>query len=242
MTQPAAITLPRPEATALFLDLDATLLEVSGPTSVAVVPPARVHLLARLHDRLEGALALLSARPVAAVDDLIAPLALAVAGRHGLELRHDDGSLTRSDGGAALERARPPLAAFALDHPGVELSEDDAVLALDTSAAPDRRDDAVAAAEAAATAGALAVRVDEARVEVRPAGADEGAAVAALLAGRSFRGRAPCVVGGPVATAAAGAAVAERAGVLLTVDGAAEATGFADAAAARAALEAWLDG
>ena len=65
---------------------------------------ALLELLARLQERLAGALAIVSGRPVADIDRLLAPLRLTVAGLHGLVRPRDAG---RSRSGPADASAEP---------------------------------------------------------------------------------------------------------------------------------------
>ena len=72
---------------ALFLDFDGTLVELAPTPDAVIVPRDLPGLLERLRDRLGGALAVVSGRPVADIDRLLAPSRLAAAGSHGAELR-----------------------------------------------------------------------------------------------------------------------------------------------------------
>lgn len=81
-------TPPQPEASwALFLDVDGTLLDIAPDPASVVVPPALLTTLLCLRDLLGGALALVSGRAIDNLDRLFAPLALAIAGQHGAEIR-----------------------------------------------------------------------------------------------------------------------------------------------------------
>jgi len=76
-----------PERAALFLDLDGTLIDIA-PTPDAVVVPAELPgVLVRLRDRLDGALAIVTGRPIEQVDALLPGVATAVAGEHGGVIR-----------------------------------------------------------------------------------------------------------------------------------------------------------
>ncbi|MCW5582163.1 MAG: trehalose-phosphatase, partial [Luteimonas sp.] len=77
---------------ALFLDLDGTLIDLAPTPSSVVVPDGLVDVLRRLRERLGGALAIISGRPVEEVDHLLAPLRLTVAGNHGASARLPDGT------------------------------------------------------------------------------------------------------------------------------------------------------
>ncbi|MGB2593420.1 MAG: trehalose-phosphatase, partial [Pseudolabrys sp.] len=75
---------------ALLLDVDGTIVDI-GPS------PAEVHVgaglletLKRLFALMDGALALVSGRPIGDLDRLFAPLRLPTIGGHGAEMRLRD--------------------------------------------------------------------------------------------------------------------------------------------------------
>jgi trehalose-6-phosphatase len=76
-----------PSEWALFLDFDGTLVEIVERPEAVVVDPALPHVLKRLEERLGGALALISGRPIAFLDERLAPLTFDAAGLHGIEHR-----------------------------------------------------------------------------------------------------------------------------------------------------------
>jgi trehalose 6-phosphate phosphatase len=91
---------------ALFLDVDGTLLEIARrPDAVRVTAPLRELLGALLHDN-GGAVALVSGRSIADLDQLFAPLAFPAAGLHGVERRSAPGIIHRQDHSAALRAVR----------------------------------------------------------------------------------------------------------------------------------------
>jgi len=200
--------VPTPGTTALFLDADASLVEVPPGAAGALVRPERIHRLARLHDRLDGALALVSGRTVEALDDLVAPLNLTLLGVHGLDRRLDDGRRVRPDAASALAPARRALAAFALARDGVRFEDKGVALALHAAGDAGEAARAVAERALAAAGGALALRAGAATVELLPAGHDEATALAALAAEPPFRGRDPVFVAGAGAPAGPAAAAA----------------------------------
>ncbi len=83
-----SVNSPGHQGWAFFLDFDGTLAEfASRPEDVHVDPDIPV-LLNRLHISLEGALAVVSGRPIESLDDFLAPATmLPAAGIHGLEQR-----------------------------------------------------------------------------------------------------------------------------------------------------------
>jgi trehalose 6-phosphate phosphatase len=77
----------RIERTALFLDVDGTLLDLAPRPGAVFVPPSLIDALARADDALGGALALISGRSIDDLDRLFAPLQLRASGVHGAQTR-----------------------------------------------------------------------------------------------------------------------------------------------------------
>src|SRR5918995_3504699 len=90
MTVPALPPPPRgrPDAIALFLDVDGTLVEIEREPGAVHVPERLCQILAELEQALDGALALVSGRSLHQLDRLFSPLRLSAAGLHGLERRN----------------------------------------------------------------------------------------------------------------------------------------------------------
>lgn len=87
------VDIPQPkEKWALFLDLDGTLLDIAESPHDVHVPPTLIKHLSTAHDALNGALAIVSGRPLPEIDNLLAPLRLPSAGEHGAVMRLPDGS------------------------------------------------------------------------------------------------------------------------------------------------------
>lgn len=77
----------RPQEIGLFLDVDGTLLDFAPHPEAVEVPADLIATLAAAERRLAGALALISGRPIVALDRLFAPLRLPASGVHGAEIR-----------------------------------------------------------------------------------------------------------------------------------------------------------
>jgi len=71
----------------LFLDVDGTLLDLAPRPEAVEVPAGLCEALARAERRLDGALALVSGRPIDELDRLFTPLKLRASGIHGAEIR-----------------------------------------------------------------------------------------------------------------------------------------------------------
>jgi trehalose 6-phosphate phosphatase len=183
---------------ALFLDVDGTLLELA-PTPDAVRVPARVKsLLAGLVEAAEGAVALVSGRTIAQLDNWFAPLKLASAGLHGLERRDADGKVHRPPHDArALQRARTFLAGRVKSQPALLLEDKQMALALHYRRAPELEATARAAiARAREIAGeGYCVLEGKMVLELKPDGFSKPLAIAAFLAEPPFAGRTPLFVG-----------------------------------------------
>src|SRR5690242_13964730 len=72
---------------ALFLDFDGTLVDIAERPDAVVVPDDLRGILRRLEHRFGGALAIVTGRPIAAIDGFLAPERFDVAGVHGAEYR-----------------------------------------------------------------------------------------------------------------------------------------------------------
>ncbi len=207
--------LPPFSRTALLLDLDGTLLDFAPTPDSVVVPAGLPHTLARLCRKLDGALAVITGRPVHQIDALLPGLIPAVAGEHGGALRPaPDAPLQRQ----ALPSVPPDLLAsaerLAADHPGVLVEHKARGFVLHYRLAPPSGPmlrtglDALLARPGAERFQLLAAHM---AWEIRPIGADKGRAVEMVMALPSFRGRKPVFIGDDV-TDEDGMVVARRLG------------------------------
>ncbi|HEX5305381.1 MAG TPA: trehalose-phosphatase [Dyella sp.] len=189
--------LPAPGARwALFLDVDGTLLDFQDdPAAVAATPPL-LDLLQRLHGALDGALALVSGRALPDLDGLFGQ-PWAMAGLHGLQLRHADGTgREHSIDASAHEQLRQRARAALESLQDVQLEDKGMAIALHCRRSPERfeamREAATALADA--TPG-YELQAGDLVMEIKPAGMDKGRAVRELLQRAPFAGRLPIYVG-----------------------------------------------
>jgi trehalose 6-phosphate phosphatase len=228
---------------AFFLDIDGTLLEIAETPDAVQTDPADYRLLERVHAAAGGALALVSGRTLAMIDDLFAPLKLPAAGQHGFERRDGEGRRRRHRFDAA--RLRPLatlLEQFARKHPGLVFEDKGASVALHYRLAPELRDIAhgQALAAAAMLPGEVEVQPGKMVWEVKPVGAHKGMAIEEFMRELPFRDRLPVYLGDDV-TDEDGFRVVNRIGGHSIKVGAGETSArfrLPDPAAARA----WLDG
>lgn len=192
-------TLPPPppalvEGAALFLDFDGTLIELAETPDSIDVPHRLGPLLARLHRRLGGRLAVVSGR---ALDDLelyVPASGIAFSGSHGLELRFSDGS-RRPIEATLPDEVRARVRAFAAGRIGLLVEEKPAGIALHYRLAPGEARAVSGLMDCLAREHDLVVQHGKMVTELRPAGADKGDAVRALMMEPPFRGARPVFVG-----------------------------------------------
>jgi trehalose 6-phosphate phosphatase len=187
---------------ALFLDVDGTLLPIAGTPAQVRADAMQVWLLHELDQHLGGALALISGRPLADLDRLFHPLRLACAGQHGAEVRSQAGHIRHAGGGAEIPLAN--LKRQVMKHfggaPGVLVEDKGLTLAVHYRLVPHRRED-IADTLRRLMAGAgedLALQAGKMVYEIRPKGVDKGQAIQALMEGPPFSGRKPIFLGDDV--------------------------------------------
>jgi trehalose 6-phosphate phosphatase len=199
MTRPgveAALSASPPPA--LFLDFDGTLVEIAARPDAVAVDPALGGVLARLGAALDGALAIVSGRSIATIDGFLSPHRFDAAGLHGAEHRLD-GRLHPCDPARhpALRRALAEVEARFGQAPGLLVEDKGCSFALHWRLAPDRAEEALAAAEEAAAALGPDYRLQRGKAvaEILPAGAAKGAVIERFLGEPGYRGRMPVFVG-----------------------------------------------
>jgi trehalose 6-phosphate phosphatase len=222
LTTAESLAPPLDPLSALFLDVDGTLLEIAPRPGLVQVPKGLPTLIVRLSAEREGALALISGRPLAQLDQLFQPWQGAAAGLHGLERRRADGILDCVVDGAsaaAIDSLRPKLAALATDGTGLTLEDKGGTLALHYRAAPQREPEIRTVVEALHREVASVLRLITGKmvVEFQPRSADKGLAIAAFLAEPPFVGRRPVFVGDDTTDEDGFAEIRRRGGVAVRV-------------------------
>lgn len=202
---------------ALFLDFDGTLVDIAPAPDRIVVDPGLTRALARLMQPLQGALAVISGRPIAEIDHWLAPLTLPVAGVHGAERRDAQGR--RSEQGSdALAGVVAVAEALAREHAGLRVERKRSAVALHYREAPDREGVCREALQAAlAAAPELRLLPGKCVFEVLPRGISKGASVLAFMAEAPFSGRRPIFIGDDVTDEAGFEAVQQHGGIAVKV-------------------------
>ena len=186
---------------AFFLDLDGTLLEIAEtPDAVGIGPDEKV-LIERLVAGTGGAVAVISGRALARIDQILAPLVLPAAGQHGAERRDAKGVRHRHRFPAnVLRPVAVGIRSFAAQHQGLVFEDKGASVALHYRKAPQLARAAQAAMRDAAGPLGEAVEVQDGKmvVELKPAGCDKGKAIAQFMQEAPFAGRTPVFIGDDV--------------------------------------------
>ncbi|MEA3041633.1 MAG: trehalose 6-phosphate phosphatase [Sphingomonadales bacterium] len=184
------------DGAALFLDFDGTLVDLADAPDAIRVPGELAGLLRSLAARLEGRLALVSGRALADLDRHIHCPGVAVSGSHGLELRLADGRVMPVARPAALDAVGEEIRRFAEGGgDGLIVEEKPASVALHYRRVPQREGEVAALVDRLAARTGLVVQRGKMVAELRPAGADKGDALAALMREPQFAGARPLFMG-----------------------------------------------
>lgn len=206
----------------LFLDVDGTLLDLVERPSDVTIPGELIDALARSERKLDGALALVSGRPIEELDRLFAPLRLRASGVHGAQVRLDPGAPPRESPGAMeLPRSLWTALTQALsEFPGVFAENKRFSFAVHYRLAPESEPELRAAVMRVLEAHPdVRVEVMDAHsvVELKAPGWDKGRAIELFLAKPPFLGRTPIFVGDDTTDEAGFAVVSARGGFAYSV-------------------------
>jgi trehalose 6-phosphate phosphatase len=177
--------------TALFLDIDGTLLDLARTPDRVRVPADLRRALEKLAHDLHGALAFVSGRSLDSIDKLFAPFCPAAIGAHGGEIRSLNGDITRT--APIADSVREIFTGLAAHIPGLLLEDKKCALALHYRLAPEAQPVLTVAMDKHAklfAAEKIHILHGKAVIEARPLGIDKGTAVTALAKQKPFAGRA----------------------------------------------------
>lgn len=190
-----------PTGAALFVDFDGTLAPIAARPQDVRVPNWVVPVLGALQRRQGGALALVSGRPLAQIDQFLQPLVPAAAGVHGAERRGVTGRLevqTATPPPAAMAGAR----ALAQAHAGLLLEPKPGGFALHYRERPELealcREALQAALEADAPQRDWELMQGHCVFELKQRRVSKGTALRAFMAEAPFAGRHPIYAGDDV--------------------------------------------
>lgn len=200
MTSPGPkLSLPAARSDwAYFLDVDGTLIDIAATPAAAQVDATLLDLLAHLHRASGGAVALVSGRGLADLDQRLGCRALPRAGQHGLERRDAAGRLWLHAAAPEVKHAmRAALEPLLLRHPGLLLEDKGLTLAVHYRQAPHMAGTVhrLMTRLMAQSGEALVMQKGKCVLEVKPAGFDKGTAIDEYLREPPFRGRTPVFIG-----------------------------------------------
>ncbi|HEY1943912.1 MAG TPA: trehalose-phosphatase [Roseiarcus sp.] len=210
--------------TALFLDVDGTLLDIAERPGSVSIPAPLVSALARAEERLCGAVALVSGRTIDEIDRLFSPLRLRASGVHGAEMRLDPEEEPRVAPTAhALPESLTDLVADSLRaFPGLLVEQKTYSLAVHYRGAPETGPQVRAILQRVLDSephGGIAIFDAHCAFELRLPGFDKGGAITTFLKNEPFVGRIPIFVGDDTTDEAGFAVVAARGGGAYAVGG-----------------------
>ncbi len=192
--------LPPFHRAALLLDMDGTLIDLAPAPDSVIVPPGLPELLRTLRDALGGALAIVTGRPIETIDRLLGDAPGAVAGEHGGAIRHSpDATVERPNLPSPPDAWLAAAEALVQSFPGALLERKARGFGLHYRQAPEAKESFHAALTSLlGTASGFELHPAHMLWEVRPAGADKGGAVVALMQRPPFAGRVPIFIGDDV--------------------------------------------
>lgn len=179
----------------LFLDFDGTLVDIAPRPDAVRVSLELTVLLARLRQRLDCRVAILTGRSAATIDQLISPVALAVGGHHGLETRSGSRPYSTMKRPDILDSVVSELRQLECQYPGVLVEDKPLGVALHYRQAPDAEEACRKAVQDVARRTGLEVQPGKMVFELKPQGANKGDALRAMMAEPPFSGSLPIVLG-----------------------------------------------
>lgn len=218
-TTPATLEPLRP-SDALFLDVDGTLIEIAEHPDAVTVPSDLISTLQRLQDRQGGALALISGRTIAKLDELFTPLHLRAAGLHGAEIRlHPIDAIQHAPISLAMHRLHSDIFALKTDFPELVLEDKGNTFAIHYRARPDIRDQLMTriAALIGKAGSSLMIQPGKMVFEIKTAETSKGQAIEQFLQLPLFQNRRPVFCGDDLTDLSGFHIVQEHAGLALPI-------------------------
>lgn len=211
----------RQDQWALFLDFDGTLVDIAEEPNAIVVDPSLVHILTSLKQRFNGALAIISGRPIETLDRYLDTCPIDAAGLHGLEIRVGGNWVQKPEKDARLRdsllRAEEEIAQME----GVVLEDKTYSLALHWRRAPQYGKEVAMIARQICKELGNDYRLQEGKavLEIIPSRAEKGHAIAALHRLCPYQGKRPVFIGDDVTDESGFNYVNEQEGISVRVGG-----------------------
>jgi trehalose 6-phosphate phosphatase len=194
--------VPHLSETAVLLDIDGTLLDLAPTPREVWVPPGLAKTLHRLHQRTNGALALVSGRSLNDIDLIFAPDQFPAVGGHGAEMRLETDTEAVAAHAPPLDKElKRRLAAIARLSPGILLEDKGYSLALHYRLAPHAEKaiyEAVSLIRADLPDAPIEVLPGKSVCEIKHSGFNKASGVLELMTHEPFKGRRPFFIGDDV--------------------------------------------
>lgn len=204
---------------ALFLDLDGTLLDLCSRPERVVASREVIQLLPALQHTFDGAVVVMSGRPVRDIDRILFPLQIPCIGLHGGERRSSEGKLSQvTMAPSLLDDVRASLSTISVRR-NVDVEDKAYGFAVHLQSGSGDIDETEAAIAEIAERSDGAFRVLRGRnvIELVPRCASPGRAVRAFLDESPFLGRRPLVFGDDATNTEAFAVASHGNGVAIAV-------------------------
>ena len=205
------------ERTALFIDLDGTIVPLAPKPDDVIASPACRVVLRRALDQLGGRLAVLSGRTISSVDEVLGGVVRCVAGVHGLQRRTPLGVLHLEPPHARVADAATVLEALAKAQPGLVVEAKGPSVAIHYRAVPGAEDAILEAVDRLADASGLVVQRGKAVAELLTPGLDKGSALGRFMLEAPFAGFRPIFIGDDITDEAGFAEALKLGGVGILV-------------------------
>lgn len=198
-SQPLAPPSPLVAAgTALFLDFDGTLVDIADHPDDVVVAPDLADLVSGLSDALDGRVAIVTGRSIAALEALLGPVACGIAGSHGGEFRPLAAGPVHPLADPLPPRVVAVLEQFGRANGGLLVEPKPFSVAVHYRHHPEALEGLQACAQALAGEFGLGLKHGKQVIELTMPGSDKGKAVARFMALPSFADATPLFLGDDV--------------------------------------------
>ena len=187
-----------PATAALFLDFDGTLVALADRPEAVTVPDSLHGLLARLGQRLNGRLAVVSGRDVDTLRRRFGLASVAMAGSHGSEISVDPGRIERPEAPDSLAEVGAAFDALAARHDGLLVERKPLGVCLHYRRAPDMEDACKRLARELSERHGLHCQDGKMMAELRAGDDHKGSAIRQLMELEPFAGGTPLFLGDDV--------------------------------------------
>jgi trehalose 6-phosphate phosphatase len=208
---------------AILLDVDGTLLDIAPKPNEVRVPERLRQNLQCIWQRLGGALAFVSGRSLADIDQIFYPLRLPAVGGHGAEIRTSIDNSTYRQRAAPLDGQLKHLFSQIVQlGPGIIFEDKAYSVALHYRLAPQLGGEVIkSVAHICEQDGCDTVEIlpGKSVIEIKPRGFNKGTALRELMTYPPFAGRRPLFIGDDTTDDAAFAVLPDFSGIGFSVGG-----------------------